>query len=107
MPTIPRTIYDLIEFGFNVKTLEVYKEWTARVQSFLQEVSPTEAAQFSNLNPGTDIEKWPLARASQIGLLEGLAAKTEDVQGAMAMLASSSATSVVATPPQMKMKKVF
>lgn len=105
MPTIPQKIYDLIEYGFKTGTFDQYEQWTARVHSFLQGLFPIEAAQFGNITPSVDIETWELARASQIGLLEGLAAKTEDVEGAMAVLASSPAPTVGAAPPQTK--KVF
>jgi predicted nucleotide-binding protein len=105
MPTIPQRIYDLIEYGFNARDWTAYQEWTARVQAFLLGIFPDEAAKFGNFTPDLDLEKWSLARASQIGLLEGLAAKTEDVEGAMAALASLPPKSAVAAPPQSK--KVF
>jgi predicted nucleotide-binding protein len=104
-PTIPQKLYDLIEFGFKTENLEAYYEWTLRVQSFLQTVFPKEAAQFSTIQADRPAERWQLSKASQIGFLEGLAAKTEDVEGAIAALAGSRPTSGVAVPPQTK--KVF
>jgi predicted nucleotide-binding protein len=107
MTTLPEKIHDLIEYGWKVETWEFYDRWTLRVQSFLRKVLPSEASEFASItdNLGVDIENWPQARASQIGLLEGLAAKLEDKDGALAALSSSIATSVVAAPPQSK--KVF
>lgn len=106
MPTTPQKLYDLIEFGDQVNNLNGYLEWTARVYSFLLNVFATESAQFSNAIPARpEIGNWRMARASQIGLLEGLAARTENAEGAMAVPANSSATSVVAAPSPTK--KIF
>jgi hypothetical protein len=74
MPTIPQKLYDLIEFGFKTTDWPGYREWVARTQSFLQTVFPNEAAQFGSIRDAlTNLNNWPLARAAQIGLLEGLA----------------------------------
>jgi predicted nucleotide-binding protein len=108
MPTIPQKIYDFIEYAFNAKDWEAYSQWSTRVQSFLQSVSPEEAIRFGNIR-AESVERaddWQLARASQVGLLEGLAAKTEDVEGALAVLAGRSRTESVAAAPS-QTKKVF
>src|ERR1700691_3394516 len=107
MPTIPQKIYDLIEYAFKAENWEAYNQWSIRVQSFLRSVFPDEADHFGSIRQelGGKVSTWQLARASQIGLLEGLAAKTEDVEGAMAALAGTPPTSVVPVPRQTK--KVF
>jgi predicted nucleotide-binding protein len=106
MTTIPQKIYDLIEYSHKAQDQVAYIQWSFRVQSFLQTVFPKESVQFARMSTDMGMGgNWELARASQIGLLEGLAAKTEDVEGAMAALASSPATSIVGVPPQTK--KVF
>ena len=74
MPIIPQKIYDLIEFGFKTNGWPEYNEWPARTQSFLETV-PNEAARFGSIHQAFGVaEHWQLARASEIGLLEGLAA---------------------------------
>jgi predicted nucleotide-binding protein len=105
MPTIPQKIHQLIGVGFKAQDLTAYITWTARVQSFLSAVFPNEAGQFSRMTQEGIGGNWEFPKASQIGLLEGLAAKTEDVEGAMAALANSPARSIGAVPPQTK--KVF
>jgi predicted nucleotide-binding protein len=106
MTTIPQKLYDLIEYGFKTNGWPEYKEWSLRVHSFLQRVFPDEAALFSSFFDGvTNQAEWGLARASQIGLLEGLSAKIEDAEGALAALAGPTAPTFAAAPPPTK--KVF
>jgi hypothetical protein len=105
MNTLPQKIYDLIDFGWKTKNLGEYARWASRVQAFLQRVSPNEAAEFYEISNKADLGNWDYARASQIGFLEGLSAKVEDVEGALAALAGSSATPVV--PASAHSKKVF
>jgi predicted nucleotide-binding protein len=106
MPTIPQKLYDLIEYGHKANDWPSYTEWNLRTRSFLQTVFPNEAVNFGTIRDElSNLNSWPLARASQIGLLEGLAAKTEDADGALAALAGSPVASGAAV--SLQTKKVF
>lgn len=105
MTTIPQKLYDLIEYGYKADTLSNYERWRLRVYSFLQAVFPNEADRFRDMHSIIDFENWELHQASQLGLLEGLAARTEDSEGAMVALSNSSVESLVAVPSPTK--KVF
>lgn len=102
MTTLPQKIYDLIESGWNAEKFGQYAEWAFRVRSFLQRISPSESSEFAGLS-SSEPDNWTLARASQIGLLEGLATKAEDANGALSI--AGVPLTPVAVPQQSK--KVF
>jgi len=104
VPALAPTIYGLIHDGWNAKAWPGYQLWTHRVRSFLDEVHPDAASRFSEIQKELGPADWESARASQIGLLEGLAAKSEDTENALATLAGSTVLPAAA-PPQSK--KVF
>jgi len=104
VPTAAQRIYELVEAGWSAKEWQYYQLWAYRVRSFLDQVYPESAGRFSEIQDDLQAIDWERARASQIGLLEGLAAKSEDQEGALAALAGSGALPA-AVPPQSK--KVF
>lgn len=104
MPAITDGIYSLLNDATELTNVDAYGRWSARAQAFLQRIFPTEATEFGNIEHALESD-WQLALASQIGLLEGLAAKAADPQGAPTQLAPSTAPSVVAVSPPSK--KVF
>jgi predicted nucleotide-binding protein len=104
MPTIPEKLYDLIEFGLKLENYTDYSRWGSRVHQFLSHASPKDAIDFTLIaDEGEDIERWRDVQASEIGFLEGLAAKIQQAESGLATLSSSPQLSVAPT----QSKKVF
>jgi hypothetical protein len=65
-------VLDLVDLAFDIGIESNYDQWRSRVSQFLTHaVSPEIAGEFETISDPS----WPLRRASQIGMLEGLVQK--------------------------------
>lgn len=77
MSRLSSTIVELIEAGWNVKRAEEHGAWTRRATAFLANaVSPETAKEFKNYIYCDD---WQIARDSQLGLLEAVLVREEQI----------------------------
>jgi predicted nucleotide-binding protein len=78
MSRLSQTVGELIEFGWSVKTIEDYAGWITRADSFLSNaVSSETALDFRNLNSLGPA--WKVSREGQIGVLEAVLVRDEQM----------------------------
>jgi hypothetical protein len=106
MSAISEKIQDLVGAGFNVENEFQHAPWQARVESFLRRALNSESADEFNKLSGQG-SNWYEARASQIGMLEGLAVLTDQNSPGTAPDSSPGAIVPKAAPTPQFSKRVF
>jgi predicted nucleotide-binding protein len=105
MSAVAQKISDLIDVGWNVRNWETYETWRRRVQAFLERGLPAEADKFEKTRVDLAGSDWEVMRASQIGMLEGLAVVVLEESAAVDSLTAAAALRV--SSPLHYSKRVF
>lgn len=102
MSALSEKLQELATAGIQIESSSAYRSWAARVEHFLKQAAGEEASREFNLPSQDTFRAWTENLAVQIGILEGLAFKSNDME------AKQPRYEIIRTnTPLLQSKKVF